>query len=56
MAYEIHDGLAQQLIGALYKLQSAERLHANDVESAKADCHDGIELLREAIAETRPPD
>jgi PAS domain S-box-containing protein len=53
MAYEIHDGLAQQLTGALYKLQSAEPQMNSDPDAVKKTHHEGMELLREAIAETR---
>lgn len=53
VAYEIHDGLAQQLIGALYRFQSAERLRDSDLEAAKKICDEGVGLLREAMAEAR---
>ena len=53
MAYEIHDGLSQQLTGALYKFQSAEMQSNGNLDAARKTCGEGVELLREAIAETR---
>ena len=35
VSYEIHDGLAQQLAGALYKFQSIERLSDRDPDAAR---------------------
>ena len=53
VAYEIHDGLAQQLTAALYKFQSVDRLRESDLEAAKKTCDEGVGLLREAMAEAR---
>jgi PAS domain S-box-containing protein len=53
VAYEIHDGLAQQLTAALYKFQTAERLRDSDIEMAKEVCDKGVGLLREAMVEAR---
>jgi PAS domain S-box-containing protein len=53
MAYELHDGLAQQLTGALFKFQLAEQQIHGDINAVKEICADGMGLLREAIVETR---
>lgn len=53
VAYEIHDGLAQQLTAAIYKFQSVHQLHERDPEAAEELCDDAISLLRKAMAETR---
>jgi PAS domain S-box-containing protein len=52
-AYEIHDGLAQQLAGALYKFQSIDALRDRDPEAAREMFDESVGLLREAMAETR---
>jgi PAS domain S-box-containing protein len=52
-AYEIHDGLAQQLAGALYKFQSIDALRDHDPEAAREVFDESVGLLREAMAETR---
>ncbi len=53
IAYEIHDGLAQQLAGALYQFQSVAPLRQRDHEAADKTIDEAIHLLREALAETR---
>ena len=53
VAYEIHDGLAQHLAGALYRFQSIPPLRDGDPAAAERLQHEGIELLREALGETR---
>jgi len=53
IAYEIHDGLAQQLTGSLYKLQSIDHLRQRDPDAAEDMFEESIRLLREALAETR---
>jgi PAS domain S-box-containing protein len=53
VAYEIHDGLAQQLIGALYKFQSIEQLKDQDPNAAKEMFDGALQLLRDAMLETR---
>jgi PAS domain S-box-containing protein len=50
-AYEIHDGLAQQLAGALYKFQSIDQIR--DSDAAREMFEESVALLREAMAETR---
>ena len=53
VAYEIHDGLAQQLTAALYKLQAVETLRDTDREAAQEVFDEGLRMLREAMTETR---
>ena len=53
VAYEIHDGLAQQLAGALYKFQSVEQMQESDRDAAWKMFDEAMRLLREAMAETR---
>lgn len=53
IAYEIHDGLAQQLVAAIYQCQAAE--HAIPAISDKAGTafRELQQLLRQCLAETR---
>ena len=53
VAYEIHDGLAQQLVGAVKKFQSVEPLRDRDPEAAAEMFDEALRLLREAMAEAR---
>lgn len=50
VSYEIHDGLAQYLAGALMHLQSLERRAATP---GHADLHEALRLLRRATDEAR---
>lgn len=53
VSYEIHDGLAQQLTGVLFKFQSIENLQDRDPDAARKMFDAAVQLLREAMAETR---
>jgi PAS domain S-box-containing protein len=54
MAYEIHDGLAQQLTGALLKLQSLETIQKiQDFSAARQILDDVLHLIHECVAEAR---
>ena len=53
VAYEIHDGLAQQLAGALFKFQSIEVLRERDPDAARDMFDDAVRVLRDAMVETR---
>jgi PAS domain S-box-containing protein len=54
MAYEIHDGLAQQLTGALFKLQSLETVQEKqDLPASRKILDDVLRLIRESVAEAR---
>ena len=46
VAFEIHDGLAQQLTGALYKFQSIEPMHANDPPASREAVRRGRAVAR----------
>ncbi len=53
IAYEIHDGLAQQLTAAIMYFQNSNRLHGQDKERAAADYDTGVTILRQSLAEAR---
>jgi len=54
MAYEIHDGLAQQLTGALFKLQGLEVVQEKqDFPAARKILDDALRLIRESVDEAR---
>lgn len=52
-AYEIHDGFAQQLTGALYRLQGFRDLHARNPAEAWTNFDSAVRLISRAIDETR---
>jgi PAS domain S-box-containing protein len=52
-AYELHDGFAQQLAGALFRLQGFRETHARTPERAWSDFDSAIRLITRAIDETR---
>jgi signal transduction histidine kinase len=53
VAYEIHDGLAQQLTGAAMQFEAFEQLHDGNPQQA-SDCYSaGLHLLRESVSEAR---
>lgn len=51
VAYEIHDGLAQFLAGAMMHLQAVE--HAAGPAGPSRELHESLRLLREAVDESR---
>jgi beta-phosphoglucomutase len=53
IAYEIHDGFAQQLVGALFRLQGFRQTLARDPEEAWKGFDVVEQLLSRAIDETR---
>jgi PAS domain S-box-containing protein len=54
MAYEIHDGLAQQLTGALFQLQGLEiAQEKQDYLAARKMLDDALHLIRESVDEAR---
>lgn len=53
IAYEIHDGLAQQLAAAIMQLQTYEHLRGQSLEDAKTAYDAGTQMLRQAHAEAR---
>ena len=62
IAYEIHDGLAQQLAGAIMQFETFDYLKDKDPKEAAEACHAGLTMLRQGhfearrlIAGVRPP-
>ena len=53
VSYEIHDGLAQQLTGAQMQFQSVEHLLDKNPPAARKVLDKALQLLQEAMAETR---
>lgn len=53
VSYEIHDGLAQQLTGALMQFQAVEQLRDQSDQDALQAFDEGLRMLRESISETR---
>lgn len=53
IAYEIHDGFAQQLAGALFRLQGFRNTFAGDSAAAWKSLDDAARLLQRAIDEAR---
>ena len=53
LAFELHDGFAQQLTGAMMSLEVASRLATSTPDKAIAPLGDAMRLLRESIAESR---
>jgi two-component system, NarL family, sensor histidine kinase DegS len=52
MAYDIHDGLAQKLTGALHKFEKFRELQASNAAEPLKLLNVGVNLLRQAIQET----
>ncbi len=52
-AYEIHDGFAQQLAGALFRLQGFRESQNRDPARAWGDFDSGLRLVGRALDETR---
>ncbi len=53
VAYEIHDGFAQQITAALYNLESFRRLKDQDSKKASDVFNTALSMLRAAVDETR---
>lgn len=53
LAFELHDGFAQQLTGALLNFEAAAQAEGTDLERARAARCMGLRLLRESIEESR---
>jgi PAS domain S-box-containing protein len=53
MAYEIHDGFAQQVAGAMYRLQAFRETFARNPDEAWKVFDSAVKLLGRAIDETR---
>ncbi len=52
-AYEIHDGFAQQLTGAMFRLQGFRETHDRNPAAAWEDFDSAVRLISRAIDETR---
>jgi PAS domain S-box-containing protein len=52
IAYEIHDGLAQQLVSAIMHFESIPHLGPQSAETVER-CDAGLEMLRRSLAEAR---
>ena len=52
-AYDIHDGFAQQLAGALFRLQGFRETHSRNSAKAWEDFDAAVRLISRAIDETR---
>jgi PAS domain S-box-containing protein len=53
IAYEIHDGFAQQLTGALYNFEAFNRLRAEHPEKAQQSFDTALRMLRQSLADAR---
>ena len=53
VAYEIHDGLAQQLAGALMSFQAFGELNKHDPDRAESVFDQGLQLVTDGLAEAR---
>jgi len=53
VAYEIHDGFVQQVVGAQFLFQAYRQQQATDPEEANENFDAGLQLLAESIAEAR---
>lgn len=53
VAYDIHDGLAQKITGALLTFQAFARRGVPGCEEARAAFENGMQLLDESLSETR---
>ncbi len=53
VAYEIHDGLAQDLTAAVYKFQAVEQFRESDPSAAVEVFNEGLQALRKGLAEAR---
>lgn len=53
VAYEIHDGLAQDLTAAVYKFQAVEQFRESDPKAAREVFDEGLTALRKGLAEAR---
>ncbi|MDD4267032.1 MAG: PAS domain S-box protein [Pirellulaceae bacterium] len=53
LAFELHDGFAQHLTGAMMSLEAATQWIASNPEKALGPIREGTRLLRESIAESR---
>jgi PAS domain S-box-containing protein len=53
LSYEIHDGFAQQITGALFHIEAFQRLRKDEPEQAEKNLEQSASLLSRSIDETR---
>lgn len=53
LAREIHDTLAQSIVGIMVRLEAAEELGRRDPAAARAEVHSARELARQSLEEAR---
>ena len=53
ITYEIHDGITQQLLGALMQFEACRKVVRGDPEECRSMCDAGLKALREASSEAR---
>ncbi len=53
IAYDIHDGLAQQLVGAIMQFEMVHLQASQNKPEAMENCDAGLRMLRKALAEAR---
>lgn len=53
LSYEIHDGFAQQITGALFHIEAFQRLRKDEPEQAEKNLEQSAALLSRSIDETR---
>ena len=53
ISYEIHDGLAQQIVASLLQFQAYEQQKSHDPTQAESRFDAGLKLLAKAVCETR---
>lgn len=53
IAYEIHDGFAQQLTGALFNLQAYHQMLERNPEAARSSFQQAVEILTDSVSEAR---
>ncbi len=52
-AYEIHDGIAQQVTASLYHLEAFRRMRDSDTKSAEKSLEIALKLIGQSVDETR---
>jgi PAS domain S-box-containing protein len=53
LSYEIHDGFAQQITGALFHVEAFKRLREEDLLQAERNLNQAMKMLSRSIDETR---
>jgi PAS domain S-box-containing protein len=53
LSYEIHDGFSQQITGAMFHLETYQRIRESDAPQAEQNLEQSLAMLRRSIDETR---